>query len=234
MLYDQFQRFTTDFNARWLAITNNPDLSGEGKQRQLQRLAAEKNDTRPLVVRGIAKTWADIRAGYSANKAARKAAEEAQASRWDFQRLNYETGAVRAAIDLATSQADIKAAYAAARASGDTHKARAWAETGPAVIRQRFGGEPGLSELTQQMAADLQALTTTPELEALDKASRALIEKAMDAEQYAKSAADFYGNSGNDVTEFYRQSGGASVVYHRAYNPTTGDLGYYTLVIDGE
>ncbi len=233
MNHTTFIQYTVDYENRWQAVTRDPDYSPEGKRRQYQRLLDEKGSMRGGVVASLAATWKAIRAEYSANKKRRAAAEEAEAARWDFQRLNYEAQAARSAVTASTDLDKFEVQYNQAAQSGNLHRARAWAEVGAAALAEKWPNSMEAERLARKMETDLQALTTTPELEAIDKAGAALTERAMDAEQYAKSAADFYGNSGGDVTEFY-QNGGAVVTFHHAYNPTTGDLGYYALTVEEE
>lgn len=158
----------TEYQAKRQAIINNGDLSEAGKGKQLAALEAYSQDVMNTTLRELQTMWNYTRGSFADHERLTKEAQEREAARWDYNRLNYQQEAVKAAIANAHDIQEVKTAYSQARQSGDKHTARAWAEFLAGNVTAKFGADIEAVDLLSLAAHDLAALVNTPELAALN------------------------------------------------------------------
>jgi hypothetical protein len=159
--HSQIKDIINDYAARIAAIENDADLTAEGKQKRLDKLAAERRE--------ILNSWAvDLRA--AAVKAALTAktklgvaqlVREEDAARWDYARLTYESQAIKAAC--ARSGGNIYAVgelWDTIKATGDKYKIKAAIDTLPLEVKADDMTADLRAELMQQLAAAVPDTTT--------------------------------------------------------------------------
>jgi hypothetical protein len=160
------------FSARKHDTKYDLNLSDQGRQLKTKQIDAEFQAFRGQALATLESEWQTVRRTYAGIEKARAEAENKAALAWDYNRLNYEAAAARAAIASAigspvSGNTDVSAGerlYRQAMQSGDKHKQRAWAETVPDAILSRFG----LNQETGMLAKDAQRrladLLTTDEM----------------------------------------------------------------------
>lgn len=181
-----------DFQARSQAIERNSDLSPAGREKQRQALVDQALSYKPKALDSLGAEWRQIQKQAQALEAKKAEAAALESARWDYQRLAYLAQNVKAAIQRAHNPGELSEMYDRAKNSRDPHLQRAWAEAAPAAALSRFGGEIQVSSLATRAAADLQRLTTTPELEAAGEGEAKLAERAIAAHGATMAARDFY------------------------------------------
>ncbi|MBT7072519.1 MAG: hypothetical protein HN975_16700 [Anaerolineae bacterium] len=162
------------FKARRAEIDNNPELTERGRQRQA--LQAEIEAYQPTARRQLDAAWDYVRMRGADLEKRKTEAQEANAKRWDFQRLNYEATAAIQAVRNARELADVERQYNQVLETGDETKARAWAELAAGAVQERFtngtdGNHMIARRLVERMAADLDALVTTEALAKVEAAA---------------------------------------------------------------
>jgi hypothetical protein len=159
--YSQINNIISDYAAKIVAVENDADLTAEGKQKRIDKLAAERRE--------ILNSWAvDLRA--AAVKAALTAKDklgvaqlvrEEDAARWDYARLTYESQAIKAAC--ARSGGNIYAVgelWDTIKATGDKYKIKAAIDTLPLEVKSDDMTSDLRAELMQQLAAAVPDTTT--------------------------------------------------------------------------
>ena len=203
---DDVKNAIENFKVRADEINANPDLTPVGRQRKQQALMAEIEAYKPAARQALSAEWKWARTRAADLEKRRIEAQEANASRWDFQRLNYEATAAIQAIRNAHDVAEVKRLYNQALASRDDTKARAWAELGAGAVQERFSDMDG-KHLAERMAADLGELLTT---EAITKVEEAAALFGPDLHELVKTTREVSGlyhpgdldhNAKNDFSE---------------------------------
>ena len=183
------------FANREQVANRNPELSLEGKQAAIRKIRTESYAYRPQAVASAVAAFDNLLARFNANAAARQAAQEAEARRWDYQRLNYLAASMTAKVKAAQGLQALTVFYQDALNSGDKHALRAFCEIAGAEIRTHGGTFDNVDAgvLAASMDRALAGLLTTPELEAINKRGADLADEAIDFRQICMELARFYG-----------------------------------------
>lgn len=189
MLYDLVEKKLKEFDELRYGIKSNQDLSDKGKQAEMQKVNMAFIEYEPKAYVILRDDMANLRKAFKANEAARAAAVEEEAARWDFNRLNYASQAVQQAVTrMARSNnpmmGDVPERMARrewdrARHAGEKHVMRAWAEFGAEALEAAFPDNKEMHILVGEMRRSLRDLLSTPEIQAVDRRGEELTNTAV-------------------------------------------------------
>lgn len=189
-----------NFKAERANIRENRELSAEGKAAAEKRLKVNVDTYRPIALATLKSDMGYYRKAYKDLEAERDQATEKAADRWDFKKLQYYSDVVKAKIanaqteDGVMSKADaiqlIEKEYQASRS--DKHLARVWSELGSAALREKYSNDLEAVRLARTMSNDMEALMTTPEIEAVKAKETKMANEIIDLVETAKMAGDFF------------------------------------------
>ena len=186
-----------EYANRERAIRMSGELSPTGKNAKLEQLARERQAKRASVVRAAITAYDGLLSRFEANDRRRKAAQNDEAARWDYERLNYEARAAEAKVKGASSIQELTAFYNEALNSGDKHALRAFCEIAASAIRTRGGlfDSKEAALLAGKMERDVLKLRTSPELQACADKGAALADEARELKVILNQLRDFYGGA---------------------------------------
>lgn len=239
------QATMSGFNQRKQAIEQSRDFTNDAKKRYLAQIQAEEAAARPVVVGQLTSEWGSIKRDYARLKEKQAKAADKAAAAWDYQRLAYEAVRVQQFIQAAnggglgyTPLGEIRQAYQAAMNSGDKIRARAWAENAPALVEAKARGlsteeRVTAADLSREMQADFEKMTTSPELAAIADEAAGLIARVSDLATITDQARRFWTYTGPFSTPSEFDSLENGVTLRAVYDPATTDF-VNTLDIAGE
>lgn len=172
-------------------ILSSRMFSELGRTQALETWRQELPTSRARVVSDLASEWAQVRAEYKAVGERRTKAGDAEANRWNFERLNFELNKVKQQLDKPVYY--LKEQYQAAVNSGDLHRQRAWGEAAD-TIREKFTEDTTALEFSGELKKNLVKLTTTPETLAAKEAGSVLAQRAIEAYKVTNQARAFFDN----------------------------------------
>lgn len=188
------------YKSRINDYVNNRDLSEIGKQNGISSVQAEAAGQRSWALTMLKAERARLGAEFKLRKDAFTASEERAAQKWDFNRLNYHSTAIRAKIATLSAQDNVLSGtrsidtlrneYQAALKSGDRHLARAWAEIAPPIVLEHFAAGQFRLEaesLTADMRRELDKITWDADCQ---KAWDKFMELRTDALEFKAAAAE--------------------------------------------
>jgi hypothetical protein len=183
------------FSNQETAVSKNTDWTEAGKQKELAKIAEAKQSFRAQVVATMIREFDSLLARFNANDTARKAAQNAAAAAWDYERLNYQARAAETKIKTADDLAAVEALYHSAKNSGDKHAFRAMVEVATDALKTRWLAlEPERAHLLiKAMQRDLRDLMYTPELKAADERGNTLANEAIDLKTLLQAAHTQFG-----------------------------------------
>ena len=180
------------FDERKRQISSNPDLSDEGKRKQLAALDAETATYKAQVIGDLRGGFDGLKSKARGNIEAIQKAEAEAAKQWDYSRLNYLSQSVRSAIVTAGNFQEVASLYEKARASGDSHTRRVWAELAKEVIQTKYSRDPDAILFAKNLDSDLDQVISTPELRELKAEGTALTNEAQRLDEERNAARVFY------------------------------------------
>lgn len=201
MYYESALARINELEAKRLAILNNRDWNLEGRNRQKAAWDREKAQARIDTLTNLAVDVATLRRRFLENEARRAEAATQAAKRWDFQRMQYESTAVKATIDNLKNDftisgmdgvGELEKMYLAVVHGQDNHKRRALCEVGADYLIAHFPGDARAKALAQTMRGDLEALLTTPELDTINKAGENLADVGLNIIDAVKVCKKYY------------------------------------------
>lgn len=178
-LIDVFQNKLVEYRAKRDGILTNRDLTQAAKLKRAEGLRVESleslTETGNVLWRSLE---SELRA---ANVALQRAKAEANAG-WDYQRLEYEAGAVPSLLAGVRSIQEIAALYEQIKATGDPYKVRAFREYVPELIASRnYPSTGGVGSLIQTLKRDAEEAATTPAVRKAESNAAALIDRILAA-----------------------------------------------------
>lgn len=243
MYFENVLARINELESKRLAILNNRDWSLEGKNRQKKAWEIEKQAARADAITSLRADISTLRRRFAENETARAKAQEAAARQWDWNRLQYEAMAVKAAIDTLPNINSISGAdfvheferlYKSVIHSQNTHKQRAYCEVGAAYLLSRFPNDTRAKVLANDLQNDLNSLTTTQELNDVEAAGVQLADIGLKIINAIKVCKRYYSDGGkalfNTPDEFDKMLEGITVTYGEFDGPT--GLQKITLSID--
>lgn len=189
MLYDLVEKKLKEFDDLRYGINSNLKLSDVGKKSEMQKVNMAFIEYEPKAYAILRDDMANLRKAFKANEAARAAAVEDEASRWDFNRLNYASQAVQQAVtrivrsnnplmgDVPEQMARLE--WDRARHANEKHVLRAWIEFGSEALEAAFPDNKEMHILAGEMRRSLHDLLTTPEIQAVDRRGEELANTAI-------------------------------------------------------
>lgn len=183
-----------DFREKARNITGDNDLSESGKKKKLDEVTRSAELYKPQALDGLRQDWRLLRQASSSREARYKEAERIAAQSWDYATLQYEGLAAQSAVRQAQDIEEVKQLYKAASSSGNLARARAWSEVAPGVVLERFQGGNALetNRVIHEMRANLEKLTTTPEMKAISSEQETIARDALELLSVTKEVGDYY------------------------------------------
>lgn len=201
MNFERVLNKINELEARRQGILINHDLSLEGKRRARELWETEKAQSRIEAISLLKADISTLRRGFAENEKRRAAAQEQAAKRWDWNRLQFEVTNVQAVIanlpngftisgiDFVT---EFSRMYQTVLHSQDTHKRRAYCETGAEYLQLHFPNDAKAKTLADTLRGDLKKLLTTPELDACEMEGARLAALGLKVIQSVKTIKNYY------------------------------------------
>lgn len=188
-----------NFRSQYDQIKNNRDLSDTGRINAKKRLDVQVAAYKKDAFNSLEADWYHLRRRFKDHDQAVKDEQEKAASTWDYHRLNYQKTAVEARFIAAGHDLQaIEKLYTDYAESGDRHAARVAAETGGAILLSIFGsGNLDARALGRRMKSDIEKLTMTEDLRALDQKGQRLAVEALDMIAVTRDAHQFFDGQSN-------------------------------------
>lgn len=180
------------YKQRKQGIYNNKDLSYQGQQKELAKLAQDEAQFKAEAYRDLQDGWRFIRAKAEKLSERKAQAQEEAAKQWDYNRLLYNARAIESEVKNANSLDDVKKRYTEVMRGNDKHLRRAWAENLQAVAVSKWRESRDTNDLGRMARADLEKLTSTAELEAIAKDEDAITRQGVELYKTTQAVARHY------------------------------------------
>jgi len=130
-----------DYRSEKEEILSNDKLSQKGKDAAIAKLEQSSKDSARQAIKDLRK--AAIINALALKKAQEKRAKELKETQKgiDYSRLNYEAQAVMSRITASDSLSDVLEAWENVKGSNDIYVIKAFKDTGPGLISEKFKGE---------------------------------------------------------------------------------------------
>ena len=131
------QQAQADYEQRFAAIQNNPELSQTGKNNAIKKLLAEQRARIDGLVTQLRRAAVEEAAAADLSRGVKELVQR-EYSNWDYGRLAYEANRVRSAFVLAGGDDfdKIAQAWQQVKDRGDRFEIKAWVDTAPAILPQ--------------------------------------------------------------------------------------------------
>lgn len=199
---DLIQKITdglADFRAQREKIHKDGDLSEDAKKRQVlalrdERLAALTQTAEVL--------WRELETSKNNGEAAIRNARAEANAQWDFQRLAYESNAVRSLLAGLRTVREMESLYQRVKTSGDPYRARAFADSAPAILAEGEGPMSdgmGVNALMRTLRTDAEAFTNTPKVQRAEAAATPIVDRILAGRDALKAVAGEFGLGGGNI-----------------------------------
>lgn len=187
-----------EYENRKHTINTSPDLTTEGRKKAMQKLTAEIDQARAVIVQELRTQWDTLKTKAARNIEQVQQAQSEAAKQWDYSRLEYMARSVKNTIDNAASLADVVGMYNQVKESGDNHARRAWAETASEAIKGKYSSGEAVVFI-KQLAQDAAAVIETPQLKELKAQGSELTDQARILNEQTDQAQKFYNPNNTGV-----------------------------------
>lgn len=184
-------------------IKRSPKLTRLGQRDELKKLEGDRTILRIAAHGGFKFEWDDIRTQFKQNAVKRESALKAERARWDYNALAYETKNIVNIIERAGDVKSLNDAFS--QAKQDPLLVRAWGD----ALQSRLNVFPNMKQDVEQLRRDVmlevQRVRTTPELQKVDEAGKALADRAAELYEDTRTFSnlmDGTGAVGRSANEF--------------------------------
>lgn len=177
------------YQQQYYQVSQDERLNAAARDDRLANLRREQEKFAPVVYDVFAQAWLDIRRGLASVDASRRLASQKMSDAWSYESMRYYRELARDDIAKSANLQELEKHIKSMAASGSKEQARAYLESGGAVIA-KYRGTPGLGSMVAWMEQEAAKLTTPAEFAQLDERQAELVLSAVTLRDRTVSAAN--------------------------------------------